>query len=388
MNLGDISSLARIPGTEFSVTSTGAVVRRVKCEKCNQEYLYLLERTITASERSILNLDSAGAEQRASEQARELLHSLLAEDIDPVPCPGCGHYQPEMLVASRAQYGFWMNVVSLLAAFGLAYSLIALSSAFAGDFGRTSSPTWKVVSVTIFVACLVLGPGLYVLRRFLAARFDPNQIDLQKRLALGRSKAVLADADGEQEMRQRQQAFEVEAAERAVAAERSGIHWHYFQRLGLPLVVGGLCVFLLIRNWPDVRRGAASTTWPTTVGRLRPVRLDTRSERKGGLDVYYYTPVASYSYTVAGREYLGDRLTFVAAKFRDQHVAQAILTDLQEQADLQVSYDPSDPSVSVLLPGGRENGPTLMMVLAGISTLCATAFAYYLWKYRLALRRK
>jgi hypothetical protein len=92
--------------------------RAVTCSSCGCQFGYPVELTATGVARSPYFLDEEGAKQRAQERADEQLTRIFDSYVVPMPCPGCGDYQPEMIDAmKRRKYPFpfrirrWMVVV-------------------------------------------------------------------------------------------------------------------------------------------------------------------------------------------------------------------------------------------------------------------------------------
>lgn len=70
--------LLAIPyGRKYTATATGAILKHVVCEKCSEQYSYVLERTTVGSDVSPLFLDNLGAEQRATTEAEQKLQRSL-----------------------------------------------------------------------------------------------------------------------------------------------------------------------------------------------------------------------------------------------------------------------------------------------------------------------
>jgi hypothetical protein len=92
--------------------------RAVKCVSCGCRFGYRVEITGTGVARSPYFMDEDGAQERAQERAEEQLARIYDTYVVPMPCPGCGDYQPEMIDAmKRRKYPFpfrvrrWMAVV-------------------------------------------------------------------------------------------------------------------------------------------------------------------------------------------------------------------------------------------------------------------------------------
>src|SRR5262245_5626145 len=103
--------------TEYTAVLNGRVVKRVPCENCQAEYVYILEREGTGIGTSLYWLNEEGAENNAVSSADTLLQEYLANDFDPIPCPSCGHYQKYMfpkLIETRSRMGLVATIATLL----------------------------------------------------------------------------------------------------------------------------------------------------------------------------------------------------------------------------------------------------------------------------------
>lgn len=64
-----------------------------------------LERAASGRGYSHYYLNNAGAAEKARQRARANLDLALSEGVDPVHCPACGIYQPEMVQVLRKTLG-------------------------------------------------------------------------------------------------------------------------------------------------------------------------------------------------------------------------------------------------------------------------------------------
>ena len=81
------------------------VRRKVICFSCECSYEYDLTRESQGEGTSALFLDNAGAEERAINRAEGKAAFALAMADEPVPCPICGVYQPEMVEVFSERFG-------------------------------------------------------------------------------------------------------------------------------------------------------------------------------------------------------------------------------------------------------------------------------------------
>ncbi len=158
-------------GTEFTTTIRGFQTRSVHCVHCAEHYLYDLMRKGKGHRFSLFSLDNAGSRQGSAGDAQEDLDVQLRHELDPIPCPSCGCYQPDMVERLKKQaweWLFWLAVVSFtigLAAAGL------LSVA---KKNRESLVTTSSISI-------VLGGSFLLFRRVQQSHYDPNAGDEKPR---------------------------------------------------------------------------------------------------------------------------------------------------------------------------------------------------------------
>lgn len=114
-------------------------------------------------------------------------------------------------------------------------------------------------------------------------------------------------------------------------------------------------VALLVAGLRDVWRAARSRRWPTAPGKVISAE-ELQRERKlpeeagGGTRIHYEAHV-HYEYTV-GRVLIGSTvLSMGPSESSSEARAQAILARYPPGKVLQVSYNPQDPTESVLEPG-------------------------------------
>ena len=96
-------------------------------------------------------------------------------------------------------------------------------------------------------------------------------------------------------------------------------------------------------------RGLNALRWPATTGRVLEATIDR--SRHGGFSSGRYEPRVRYEYEVAGRRYIGDRLTFGLLALRSSVYAAEKLFRQKPGDAIRVHYDPRRPERAVLRPG-------------------------------------
>ena len=115
--------------------------------------------------------------------------------------------------------------------------------------------------------------------------------------------------------------------------------------LGLGVVAG----FFLTRS---LLKALQSNSWPKTSGKILQAGLkrvevsDNSREGHAATQVDY-----SYTYTVGDKKFTGSRVTFSDRMVKTGGSLHALINELRDGDDVRVSYDPEDPSTSVLKPG-------------------------------------
>lgn len=101
-------------GTDYKVEVSGSMLKTCRCEACEADFLYLVERTAEGSGTSLLWLDNQGAKGRAAEAARKGLDKALEKAIDAVPCPACGWLQSDMVRMLKRRRLWWSVGIGII----------------------------------------------------------------------------------------------------------------------------------------------------------------------------------------------------------------------------------------------------------------------------------
>jgi hypothetical protein len=175
----------------LKVTRAGSVLKPIHCAACGADYIYELRRkaVVRLGVENLRKLDEV--EQRGAERADARLQRRLAREVDVVPCPKCGHCQPEMIPAARKAYLAWMVTVGLF--FVLIGLLLAAAVPVLAAERVRASPAVQTGILVAAAACGVLGVGLVLLKLMLSAFYDPNAGDQDVRIRLGQSRAILKE---------------------------------------------------------------------------------------------------------------------------------------------------------------------------------------------------
>src|SRR5262249_15580565 len=84
---------------------SGSITRREQCRGCSCLFEYEITCTATGGGHSPFLLTDATAKAAAEKRARINLSLALNEAIEPVHCPRCGIFQPDMVRVLRERHG-------------------------------------------------------------------------------------------------------------------------------------------------------------------------------------------------------------------------------------------------------------------------------------------
>ncbi|MGA8958582.1 MAG: hypothetical protein WB475_00075 [Pseudolabrys sp.] len=91
-------------GRSYTATRSGSTTREEKCVGCSRVFEYTITRTVEGASASFYFLNNAKAAASAEREAHFALNRALNEG-EPVHCPDCGIYQPDMVRVLREQFG-------------------------------------------------------------------------------------------------------------------------------------------------------------------------------------------------------------------------------------------------------------------------------------------
>jgi len=89
----------------YTATVSGSTKRCERCVGCSRVFEYVITREAAGGGHSAYFLNNAGAEASAKKRARDNLNRALNEAIEPVHCPACGIYQPDMVRVLQERRG-------------------------------------------------------------------------------------------------------------------------------------------------------------------------------------------------------------------------------------------------------------------------------------------
>lgn len=137
---------------------------------------------------------------------------------------------------------------------------------------------------------------------------------------------------------------------------------------------GGLGLFLLLFGFVQQRRMFALQAWPSAAGVVVSSEMRSFREWKDNVERTLYSPAIVYRYTVAGREYTGDRYSLdVDVRLGRPEFAQSLLKRFPAGSAVTVFYNPKAPAEAVL--ERRVSGGWFIWALAAVLLLLAVGSA-------------
>jgi hypothetical protein len=120
---------------------------------------------------------------------------------------------------------------------------------------------------------------------------------------------------------------------------------------GVPAAVRDLSLGYQSENWPKVSAVVTRVYWEDSARGL-------------------ITPYITYRYEVNGRTYTSDRFAFDENQHYDRGDVQAYIHNDVPDAIVTARYNPADPSVAILVPGG-QSAPAVMVLMAVAFSMAA-----------------
>lgn len=147
--------------------------------------------------------------------------------------------------------------------------------------------------------------------------------------------------------------------------------------------VGGFFIFqgmqLLPEDTRELNLGIESVTWPTATAEITDHQVEARNAGKRGT---VYVPHLSYKFSVSGKEYNGGRIAYGRAlehSHKYSEDAHKALEHFPLLAKHSVSYSPTNPNNSVLIPGAeKESTPvrSIYFISVGMGLIVTGVFFF------------
>ena len=143
------------------------------------------------------------------------------------------------------------------------------------------------------------------------------------------------------------------------------------------IVIAGAGVATMLLEWRHLREALQSSRWPRVQGRVTASEFEAGPPRGRYLRTASGRAAITYQYEFNGRELTGKRVFVGDEEFGSAYEAQRRSRHYYPGVAVDVYYDPTDPSRTVL-----EKGPTwsrawkfvsgaLMVVVGGVAVFLA-----------------
>ncbi len=134
-------------------------------------------------------------------------------------------------------------------------------------------------------------------------------------------------------------------------------------------------VYMLNHAIANYRRADASLTWPSVNGRLTDVRLWGKRNIGGEMKPADKLAV-EYIYELNGKKYTGRSPTFYTLVYpRTVEFAERY----SSREEVEVHYNPNEPSESVLTPGLNPDKPHSDLILGALAIVAGVSIAILGW---------
>jgi hypothetical protein len=130
---------------------------------------------------------------------------------------------------------------------------------------------------------------------------------------------------------------------------------------------------LCVRAVTSAQRAGDASSWPAVKGKIIEASV-TRHERMSDPNRshttrdYAYSPRIIYRYEVQGAEYTSGRLAHSDSQYGTKTDVEALVAGYRVGGEVDVYYDPQDPSFGVLDPTDPGGAPAAL-VFMGIFTV-------------------
>ncbi|MFM7276930.1 MAG: DUF3592 domain-containing protein, partial [Microcystis aeruginosa] len=114
------------------------------------------------------------------------------------------------------------------------------------------------------------------------------------------------------------------------------------------LVFATFSIPMIKQGYEELKNAQDSLNWPTTTG----VIISSETESSSGEDstISYHANI-QYQYTIGGKSYLSDQVSFGEFRSSDPEHARSIVRRYEKGQKIKVYFHPNYPDKSVLDPG-------------------------------------
>lgn len=175
-------------GVDYTTTVTGSIIRLVRCEQCNYEYAYQMNRKIKGRALSPYAVNTNQAAALSERRAQKRLEYALRNSCDPVPCPACGWYQRDMIQRLKKLRLRWIPKLAIAM---IPLSVFVFVIVFSLLFNTAIPKEHHPVIAGLAVAGAWCVVGMLLLGRIILNQiYDPNSTSFDYRIAKGKAGAL------------------------------------------------------------------------------------------------------------------------------------------------------------------------------------------------------
>ncbi|MDD4205780.1 MAG: DUF3592 domain-containing protein [Candidatus Delongbacteria bacterium] len=158
----------------------------------------------------------------------------------------------------------------------------------------------------------------------------------------------------------------------------------FFGRI-FPLIFVAVGFGLFWKGSSDMEMAKKSETWPTVEGKIlsSEVVRKTSSSSNGGSSTTYHAEV-EYEYTIDGKRYFSDRVSFGQYGSSDRGHAAGIVNIYSPGETATVYYNPEDYNLAVLETGAGF-GSWMMLIIGSIFGIAGIVM---FWKLPATMNKK
>ena len=154
----------------------------------------------------------------------------------------------------------------------------------------------------------------------------------------------------------------------------------YFPRLHshpeMPVALVGFALVMLMFFFAARRAAKQAATWPVVGGKIVKSEVEEYQERDEDSDGHTrwrtaYRPAVEYAYAVNGRTLRGNQISYGMTVSAGKGYAEKVAAKFPLGGDVDVHYDPANPSNSALTAGGA--GMTWIIFVAALAVFALAA---------------
>lgn len=151
--------------TTYTSTLNIRFWRSHTCAACGGQFAYLMQRKIVGSGLS---------PEKASKKGQAKAEKAFAKEVDVLPCPSCGLYQPDMIAKRRTNRHTWIFVLAAVAFLGLL--ILKLTDTLRDD---------RVLTVAMATVALAGIAGFFADLRNFNRDLESNRLLADRQIAAG-----------------------------------------------------------------------------------------------------------------------------------------------------------------------------------------------------------